>query len=101
MKRILVFTGFILLTAAACAVGQTRFSIGLRSGLNFGTMSFDPDPFANVQGVTQGGRTGFMVGAVGELEFARMFVGCLSIPTPMRIRLTMPSSREKKANERE
>ena len=84
MKRILVFTGFILLTAAACAVGQTRFSIGLRSGLNFGTMSFDPDPFANVQGVTQGGRTGFMVGAVGELEFARMFAPEIGIIYTMK-----------------
>src|SRR5512135_3424301 len=76
MKRSLVssiIALLFLLAVTGVASAQTKFAFGLRAGLNFATMSFDPVPYANVPGIEQGGRTGFMVGAAGELEFERMF----------------------------
>lgn len=65
----------LLLLFGEEASSQLRFGVGLRTGLNFGTMSFDPQPYTNIPTVEKGGRTGFLVGAAAELEFARMFAG--------------------------
>lgn len=76
MKRgvtAVLLTLALLLLLNDAASSQVRFGFGLRTGLNFATMSFDPVPYANIPSITQGGRTGFMIGAAGELEFARMF----------------------------
>jgi hypothetical protein len=73
MKRTIVLIGLLLFTLYATSDAQTQFGIGLRTGLNFGTMSFTPDPAQGQQGVTQGGRTGFMIGAGAELAFGGMF----------------------------
>jgi opacity protein-like surface antigen len=82
MRRVLAcLIGFTFLMFAATdgASSQTKFAFGLRTGLNFATMSFDPVPYANTPQISQGGRTGFMVGAAGELEFQKMFAVELDI----------------------
>lgn len=78
MKRgltAIVLSVVLLVLFCDAASSQMRFSVGLRTGLNFGTMSFDPQPYTNIPTVEKGGRTGFLVGAAAELEFARMFAG--------------------------
>ncbi len=64
---------FLLLLCSQGADSQMRFGVGLRTGLNFASMSFDPELFVNNPQITQGGRTLFMVGAAGELFFTPMF----------------------------
>jgi opacity protein-like surface antigen len=61
----------LLFVASAVSPAQIEFGIGLKTGLNFGTLSLTPETLG--QGVTKGGRTGFMIGAAGELGFAKMF----------------------------
>lgn len=51
---------------------QTQFGLGLRTGIDFSTISFDPEaPLAPT--VTKSGLTTFVIGAVAELQFAGMF----------------------------
>ncbi|MDL1892232.1 PorT family protein [Sphingobacteriales bacterium CHB3] len=59
------------LLVASQSFGQVKFNIGMNTGLNMGTISYDPDPFG--QGVTKSGRMGFGFGAQAELGFADMF----------------------------
>lgn len=63
----------LLLLFGDVASSQLRFGVGLRTGLNFASMSFDPELFAGNPQITQGGRTLFTVGAAAELDFATMF----------------------------
>ncbi len=63
----------LLLVASQGADSQMRFGVGLRTGMNFASMSFDPELFAGNTQITQGGRTLFMVGAAGEMFFTSMF----------------------------
>lgn len=51
---------------------QVKFAFGIRTGINFGTVSFDPEPTL-AQGVTKSGLTTLVVGGVAEIEFAKMF----------------------------
>lgn len=62
----------LVLVFTSLSGAQIRFGLGLRTGLNFGTVSLDPEPTLP-QGVTKSGLTSFAVGAAAELEFARMF----------------------------
>jgi len=41
--------------------------------MNFGSASFSPDIYTVGNDISKTGRTGFMVGAIAELEFAKMF----------------------------
>lgn len=74
---IVLLLGVIVL-AVQPGEAQLRFGVGLRTGLNFASMSFDPELFTN-PAITKGGRTGFLVGAAAELEFARMFAAEMDI----------------------
>jgi opacity protein-like surface antigen len=67
-----VFVALLLLLSDG-ASSQTKFAVGLRTGLNFASMSFDPDLFPNNPQIEQGGRTLFMIGAAGEYFFTPMF----------------------------
>ncbi len=75
MKSLRCFLVVGLLLAGALSQGsaQVHFGVGAKAGLNIGTLSVDPDPYQGATSITKGGVLGFMVGAVGELEFARMF----------------------------
>lgn len=52
---------------------QVQFALGTKSGLNIGTLSFDPDLYAGSQTITKSGVLGFMAGAIAEMGFAQMF----------------------------
>jgi hypothetical protein len=82
MKRAALFMMvfmLLLLVATGDASAQTKFAVGLRTGINFATMSFDPQPYANNSQISQGGRTGFLIGAAGEVEFSKMFAAELDL----------------------
>lgn len=51
---------------------QVRLGIGIRGGLNFGTISIDPE-FYNDPSVSSSGSMGFLAGAVLEAGFGNMF----------------------------
>ncbi len=68
----------LLLAGTWTAAAQVQFGIGIRAGMNFGTASFDPEIYNLGSGINKVGRTGIMVGAVSELNFARMFAVELS-----------------------
>jgi opacity protein-like surface antigen len=61
-----------MVLVAGQATAQMEFGVGPVVGLNFGTVSFNPENQYG-GGVTQGGRTGIMFGAQAELGFAKMF----------------------------
>jgi hypothetical protein len=82
----------LLLVATDGAFPQTKFAVGLRAGMNLASMSFDPVPYAGTPGIEQGGRTGFMFGAAGELEFAKMYA------VEMDIMYTMGGAKFTQAN---
>lgn len=68
-----ILRSFLLLVLLMnVANAQVRFGLGVRTGLNFGTVSFDPEPTLP-QGVTKSGLMTFTFGAAAELEFAKMF----------------------------
>ncbi|MEW6511534.1 MAG: porin family protein [Bacteroidota bacterium] len=73
MKRTFKAITVVLLTTmvVASATAQIEFGAGLKLGLNFGTLSLDPETLN--PGVTKSGKMGFMVGGVAELGFAKMF----------------------------
>jgi len=69
----------LVLVAVTCvmlfagqAMSQIEFGVGPKLGLNFASTSISPTPNYGA-GVTQGGRTTFMIGAQAELGFAKMF----------------------------
>jgi opacity protein-like surface antigen len=74
MKNRLVFCS-VIIALGFLVVGQSfaqvKFNMGMKAGLNMGTVSYDPDPFG--QGVTKSGRMGFAFGAEAEIGFADMF----------------------------
>ncbi len=69
----------VLLLGISFASSQNKFGIGLRTGLNFGTMSFTPDITQQNPQITQGGRTTFLIGAAGEYNFSKMFAAELGL----------------------
>jgi hypothetical protein len=70
-----------MLSAVICAIvlvslpapAQLKFAVGMRFGMNLGTLSFNPDIYQLTGGISKTGRTGILIGAVSEMEFARMF----------------------------
>jgi len=52
---------------------QTQFALGLKSGVNVGTLSIDPDPYQGETSITKSGVLTFLVAAQAELVFAKMF----------------------------
>jgi len=76
-----IATGILLaavLVSTMPALGQMKFGVGMRLGMNIGSLSFNPDIYQVSGNISKTGRTGFMIGAVTELEFARMFAVELS-----------------------
>lgn len=73
MKRLPLFLSILMLCIMAVSVSQAQveFNLGFKTGLNMGTISYDPDPFG--AGVTKSGKIGFAVGADAEIGFANMF----------------------------
>ncbi|MBI5475047.1 MAG: PorT family protein [Ignavibacteriae bacterium] len=71
MKKFFLFTLLAALIVPIAA--QAQFNIGAKFGLNFGTISYDPEPFTAGSGVTKSGKTGFAFGADAEFGFAGMF----------------------------
>lgn len=73
MKKLILLLGTLcfILAHSAPAFAQVKFNLGMKTGLNFGTVSYDPEPFG--QGVTKSGRMGFTFGAEAEIGFADMF----------------------------
>lgn len=61
----------LLLALSIPAQAQVEFNIGIKGGLNLGTLSLDPETVN--PGVTKSGRTGFMIGAAAEVGFGKMF----------------------------
>jgi len=75
MKRLVVLSVVAVLLTVAFSEGassQLKFGVGVRTGMNFASMSFDPEFFPNNPQIEQGGRTLFMAGAAAELEFTKM-----------------------------
>jgi hypothetical protein len=75
MKRglvVLVVCLSLLLLLGEEATSQMKMGVGLRTGLNFASMSFDPEFYANSTNISQGGRTVFAVGPAFELMFTPM-----------------------------
>ena len=72
MKRYSMVVFLLLLATAFQSNAQMHFSVGLKTGINMSTVSFDPDPYQNAQGITKGGTVGLMIGAVAELGFTSM-----------------------------
>ncbi len=73
MKRIynvLALAG-LLCAYSSSSFAQVSFSLGPRIGLNFATLSYDPD--VTGAGVTKSGSIGIMIGAAAEIGFAQMF----------------------------
>jgi opacity protein-like surface antigen len=64
---------FLLLVFVGATFSQLKFGVGLRTGINFASMSFDPPLFQNNPQIEQGGRTLFMFGAASEIFFNPMF----------------------------
>ncbi len=75
MRRSLFVIAIVGLSVmlALPATAQMKFGAGLRLGMNFGTLSFNPDIYTVGNNISKTGRTGFMIGAMSELEFAKMF----------------------------
>ena len=75
MRRSLILFIVVALIAviALPSSAQVKFGVGLRLGMNFGSVSIDPDIYTVGQNISKKGRTGFMIGAISELEFAKMF----------------------------
>ncbi|HTY01111.1 MAG TPA: porin family protein [Bacteroidota bacterium] len=75
MRRCLFVVAIVVLSAvlALPATAQMKFGVGMRVGMNFGTLSFNPDIYQVGTNISKTGRTGFMIGAMSELEFAKMF----------------------------
>lgn len=73
MRGFTVAVVALLVGFAGIAGAQTKFSIGARTGLNIGSLSYDPERYAANSGITKSGSIGFIAGAVAELEFAGMF----------------------------
>ncbi len=71
------FNIFIALVAlnfvSSMSTAQVQFSLGIKSGLNFSTLSVDPDPYQGNTAVTKSGRMNILVAAQARLMFARMF----------------------------
>lgn len=65
---VLIVAGLITTTAAA----QVTFGIGPKIGINFSSISYDPD-LTLANGVTKSGLTGIMFGAAAEIGFGPMF----------------------------
>lgn len=80
----LVLMGMLVLCLPTNTQAQVSFGFGPRIGFNIGTMSFDPDPTTQTQGLTKSGRFGFIFGGVAEMEFARMFAAQLGIVYTMK-----------------
>jgi len=75
MKTRSLFPLIVVLTLimVAPSFSQMEFGVGIKGGINFGSLSFSPDRYPAASGVTKSGKTGMMIGAVGELEFSKMF----------------------------
>ncbi len=75
MKRFFLYLSVcsLLLGSVIQTKAQVQFSLGMKTGLNIGTLSVDPDFYQGAQGITKGGVLGFMAGAVVEVGFADMF----------------------------
>jgi hypothetical protein len=73
MKRMMWVCLLLLITLIAVhpVSAQVEFGIGAKLGLNFGSLSLDPETLN--PGITKGGRTTFMGGAAAEIGFAKMF----------------------------
>lgn len=69
---VLIVAALVVLMAIP-ASSQMKFAVGLRLGMNFGSASINPDIYDVGQNISKKGRTGFMIGAISELEFAKMF----------------------------
>jgi opacity protein-like surface antigen len=74
----IAFLAAMVLLSTLPAFGQLKFGVGLRLGMNFGSISFNPDIYQVGGNISKTGRTGFMIGAISQLEFARMFAVELS-----------------------
>jgi hypothetical protein len=68
MKRLfLLFMIVLVFVPANKLSAQVHLAFGPRLGLNFATISYDPDV------TNKSGRFGLKFGAIGQLEFGRMF----------------------------
>ena len=63
----------LLLGAVVQSHAQVEFSLGMKAGLNIGTLSFDPDLYEGSTSISKSGVLGFMAGGVAEVGFANMF----------------------------
>lgn len=68
----------LLVVAAATAVvqpapAQVGFALGLKSGINIGTLSIDPDPYQGATTITKSGVLTFLAAVQAELIFAKIF----------------------------
>lgn len=62
-----------IISFAAISVAQVRFSLGPKAGLNFSSLSVDPDPYQGVNTITKSGVMRLVAAAQVELLFGQMF----------------------------
>jgi opacity protein-like surface antigen len=73
MKKLgLMIVLFVAVLTVSTAVAQITFAVGPKAGINFSSISYDPD-LTLPAGVTKSGQTGIMFGAAAEIGFANMF----------------------------
>lgn len=63
----------LICSMSTVATSQLKFSLGAKTGLNFATISVDPDPYQGTTTITKSGVTSFIAAAQLELLFSRMF----------------------------
>ncbi len=69
----------VVLLCPGHSSAQMSFAVGPQFGLNFGSMSFDPELATISSTITKGGRFGIMFGANAELEFGKMFAAEMGV----------------------
>jgi len=68
-KTLLPILSILLILSFSNINAQPHFAFGVRAGLNFSNLSFDPDIPSQI---TKSSRTGFMFGALAEIGFTPM-----------------------------